>query len=272
VCALQVIEDDVKTDAWDDADIFEIDEPDLDKKPEKSVEFDDLPTEMTQKTNYTAWKNDLKDHLYRNYLLPVYSCPFLKSTSKPGETKSDFLARLVHEAREVRDEAIEKLRRKYSPKIASAVERLRKAEQRVETQKSQHNSQMVNTAISIRTGLLGALFGRKLGSSTNARRIGSAARSAARISREAGDVQRAQETADEYFRKMEVLETEFTDEVDRMAELYDTNNLELEDVSLRPRKSDLKINTMALVWTPWVVDEDGDAEAAFELSRFFGTH
>ena len=123
----------------------------------------------------------------------------------------------------------------------------------------------MNTAISIGTGLLGALFGRKLGSSTNARRIGSAARSAGRISREAGDVQHAQETVDEYFRKMEVLETEFTDEVDRMAELYDTDNLELEDDSLRPRKSDLKINTMALVWTPWVVDEDGDAEAVFEL-------
>lgn len=268
VCVLQVIDDKVKTDAWDDATVLEIDEPDLEDDPEKAVEFDDLPADMTQKTNYTAWKHDLKDHLYRSYLLPVFSCKALKATSKPGESEGDFRIRLMHSAREARDVAIEKLRKKYSPKIASARERLRKAEQRVETQKAQEKSQLMNTAISIGTGLLGALFGRKLGSSTNATRMGSAARSAGRIAREKGDVRQAQETVDEYFRKMEDLEVEFNDEVDKMTEEFDTDNLDMEDDSLRPRKSDLKINTMALVWTPWIIDEGEDAdegEEAYQL-------
>ena len=98
--------------------------------------------------------------------------------------------------------------------------------------------------------------------------MGSAARSAGRIAREKGDVRHAEETVDEYFHKMELLEQEFQEEIDKMTDLYDTDNLEMEDDSLRPRKSDLKINTMALVWTPWILDEGEDAdegEGAYEF-------
>ena len=39
--------------------------------------------------------------------------------------------------------------------------------------------------------------------------------------------------------------------------------LDLEEVRIRPRKSDISVGAIALVWTPWRVDRSGLAEPAF---------
>lgn len=38
---------------------------------------------------------------------------------------------------------------------------------------------------------------------------------------------------------------------------------ELEEVTVRPRKTDIEASRPALVWTPWRVDAEGIAERAF---------
>jgi hypothetical protein len=41
------------------------------------------------------------------------------------------------------------------------------------------------------------------------------------------------------------------------------DRLALEDVSVQPRKTDLAIGTVALLWTPWYVGSDETAERGF---------
>ena len=72
----------------------------------------------------------------------------LKLTSNPGESEGDFRARLAQSLREHRDGAVSKLREKHAAKLKSLDERLRRAADRVEREKSQYSQRKLDTAIS----------------------------------------------------------------------------------------------------------------------------
>ena len=72
----------------------------------------------------------------------------------PARAERDFRVRLQQIAREQRDEAVEKLRRKYAPKFEQLEERKRRAEQAVERETEQAKGQKMQTAISFGATLL----------------------------------------------------------------------------------------------------------------------
>ncbi len=80
--------------------------------------------------------------------------------AKLKESEGDFKSRLQVLLHEKRDAEMEKIRRKYTPKLTSLQEQLRKAEARVEKEKDQYGLQKVSTAISFGTTIRGALLGR----------------------------------------------------------------------------------------------------------------
>lgn len=94
--------------------------------------------------------------------------------------------------REARDAAVEKLRAKYAPKLRRAEEKVRNAAQVVERESAQVQGARVQTAVSVGATVIGALFGRKLGTGTVGRAT-TAARGAARAMEQQQDVQRAKE-------------------------------------------------------------------------------
>ena len=88
-------------------------------------------------------------------------------------------------------------------------------------------------------------------------------RSFGRSSKEKGDISRAQENLEELHIKFEDLETEFNDEVAKLEEKLSVDNLEFEELTLPPRKSDLSVEQFVVVWLPWEVDESGIAEPVY---------
>ena len=120
-----------------------------------------------------------------------WSATALKASSAPDQSEGDFRAQLTQRAREQSDAAVEALRKKYAPKIATLDDRARRAQERIDREKSQLSQQKLQTAFSVGASVLGALFGRKAMSASNVNRAASAARSASRIGRESGDVDRA---------------------------------------------------------------------------------
>ncbi|MFN9719161.1 MAG: ATP-binding protein [Planctomycetota bacterium] len=179
----------LEADEWDEADV-----PQLLERPEfENASFRELPAELTQKKSYTSWAAAIKNHLYRDRKLVVFTCAELKQTSKPGESENDFRIRLRHAAREERDRLVEKLRRKYATKFGTLDDKIRRAEQKIEKEKAQQSSKTLSTAVNLGTSVLGALFGRKFASSTNVTRAGSVIRSATAAASEATDIRQAEE-------------------------------------------------------------------------------
>jgi hypothetical protein len=257
------IDDAVPDEVWEEAECFEDEGIQTDNSPDPVAKFADLPSELTTVRNYAAWKTSLKNYLQRSQTLRLYECAALKQKSRPDESEGDFRVRLKTQAAEQRDIEIEKLRKKYAPKLTTLQDRLRRAEASVEREKSQASQQTLTTALNMGTTLLGALFGRKMASASNVSRAASSVRSASKIAKERADIGHAQDTVESVQQQLAELEAEFQQASNELKERFSAEQLAVQEIAISPRKSDLTIEKIALAWTPWRVDSDGRMKRTF---------
>ncbi len=249
---------------WRSASSTSLTEEDLGKEPVSDGTFATLPSVASMAKSYTAWRRDFVDAVVSGQALEILSCPALKMFSQPGESEREFSLRLQLLAREKRDEEVEKLRQKFAPKMAALQERLRKAEQGLEVQKSQAREAKMTSAFSMASTLLSAVLGRKSISVSTLTRGSSAARSIGRSMRESGDVQRAGETMEMIQKQLEELESEFTEESVRISTETSFFSEKLEKVSVKPKKTQVKVRLVTLVWLPFWAEPGGGELAAWE--------
>jgi len=172
-------------------------------------------------------------------------------------SEGDFRAQLALAAREQRDAAVADLKRKYAPKLAAVEEQQRRAAERIERERSQLSQQRMQSAFSIGASVLGALLGRRTLSATNVNRAASAARAATRIGRESGDVDRANESLEVIQQRQRDLQQQFDTDAAALETRFDASAVTLRKVQVSPRKSDIAVGEVALVWTPWRKGADG---------------
>jgi hypothetical protein len=251
---------------WRGAEALEGGEPLLQPDGYPHARYDTLPSAATRAKSYAAWGKALAGHLYRERKLPLWRCRALKATSSSSESEGDFRVRLGQMVRERRDLQLAKLEKRYGTKLGRLKDRVRKAEERIAREKSQYGQQKLQTAISVGATMLGAMFGRKVASIGSVGRATTAVRGVGRAAREKGDVARAVRELEAQQKKLVEMETEFEAEVQAIRESADPTALELEELQIRPRKSDIAIDRIALVWTPWRVGADGVAEPAFDIA------
>tara|TARA_R110002096_G_scaffold250980_1_gene443583 strand:- start:23668 stop:26097 length:2430 start_codon:yes stop_codon:yes gene_type:complete len=222
--------------------------PALAKRPDPSVGFSELPSFAEDQKSYESWAKSLKSHLYKECSLTLFKCTKLKMTSTLGEDETDFRLRVRDRAHEKRNVAIEKLRQSYGKKLAKLKGQIERAGDKLEKEKTQLGDAKMNTALSAGTTVLGALFGRKVASIGNVGRASSTAKRAAKISKEAGDVTRANEKLLELRERLRELEAEFQEDISSSAELVTADQYPITTKVLRPRKSDIEVDRVALLW------------------------
>jgi hypothetical protein len=235
--------------------------PELENQPEAGAGFAELPGELSRPKRYTELATALKDHLYRHRKLNLWKCAELKQTSKPGESEAEFRVRLGQLARERRDVQVEKLRKKYAPKLAALEERIRKAEVRVEKEKSQASERTWGAFVSAGSSIFGALLGRKMVSSANMTRAASAMKAGGRAMRERKDITDAADNVEALQQQLADLEAEAQAETTKVQDGLQPDSLTLEALQIAPKKSEISVSQVALVWQPWIVRMDGTAEA-----------
>jgi hypothetical protein len=248
---------------WAQSELLAAPPADLDDEPEPDAQFAPLPSGAARPASYARWSKMLATHLYRNRPLRLLRCRELRALSRPGQDEGAFRAQLRQLRHEQRDLQVEKLRKRYAPKLRRLQERIRTAERRVERERSQYQQQKMQTAISVGATLLGALFGRKVASVGSVGRATTAARGMGRAARERDDIGRAEETLESLQRQLQDLEDEFAEEADRVREEAAEGGLECQELAIRPRKADLSVERVALLWTPWRVGPQGIAEPAW---------
>jgi vacuolar-type H+-ATPase subunit I/STV1 len=246
-----------RSDIWTAADISEDDAPELETAPSPTAQFSSLPTDLSRPKKYAELATALKDQLYRSQKQQLWKCAALKQVSKAGESEADFRVRLSHTCRETRDAQLEKLRQKYAPKITSITEQIRKAEIRVEKEKSQSTQQMLGTALSFGSTIMSAFMGRKLTSVSNINKASSAMKNAGKAFREQQDVSQAGETVEAYKERLANLDADFKAEAEKIQSGFDADRLQLEEVAIQPKKADITVSPVLLLWEPWVMSADG---------------
>lgn len=242
-------ETDVMDIDWDAGTVWQGEPKGIDNGAAPRARFAELPAVAMRSKSYETWSKSFAAYLYQSRALTVWKCPELRETSRPEETEADFRIRVSQLLREQRDRDVEKLREDFAPKLSRLRERIAEAEERLARETSQYDHQKMQTAISIGATVLGALFGRKLGSSTTVGRATTSARSASRAARERQDIRNAEGKVERLRDKLASLEQDF-EEVAAVSRIVpNPSELKLEPISLRPRKSDITIRQMALAWT-----------------------
>jgi hypothetical protein len=220
-------------------------------EPVGNAGFAPLAPAAGKPKSYETWSKDFATWIYRERTLELFRSPSTDAASKAGESEADFRSRIGQGGREARDAAAEKLRQKYAPKLAALQERRRRAEQTVAREKQEATQAGLQTAISVGATVLGALFGRKAISATTIGKATTAARGAGRTVKQAGDVGRAEETVGAIDREIQDLDAELQSEIAAATASADPATEKLETLTLRPKKTDITVRKLALVWLPY---------------------
>jgi hypothetical protein len=249
---------------WENAAPMELAIEDLEKSPEENAQFTELPGAAGKAKSYDKWQKDMAAWLYRNQKLELLRSPSLGQTSNADESERDFRIRLQQAAREQRDEAVERLRQKYAPRIAAFEEKRRRAAQAVEREAEQAKGQKLQTAISFGATLLSSFMGRKAVSLSSLGRATSAARGVGRSFKESQDVDRAQETVAAINEQMADLDAQFKAETDAIEKSGDPQTEALEAAVVKPTKANIAIKFLSLAWAPFWHDAQGQTTPAWE--------
>jgi ElaB/YqjD/DUF883 family membrane-anchored ribosome-binding protein len=149
------------------------------------------------------------------------------------------MIRLEDLLQEKKEEEIDKLKERYAKKEKTLLDRLSRAQERVEKEEADSTSTFIETGIAV----LGALFGR-----TSAAKIGRAVNKGGKILKERGEMSRAQERVQKIQDDIQALSDELEDKIDQLFEKYDIERYEISEVKVKPRRTDIDVHSCALVW------------------------
>ncbi len=240
--------------SWRDARPVDLTLHDLEAEAAPDALFgSELPQGYNSARTFAGLQTRLVDHLYRSEAYMLAYNRTLKLYATAGESERDFKARCQQVARETRDKAVDTLRDKYTAKFRRLEERLAHEEQRLAEYKSTYKGRILEEGLSglaSVAGFLGIGGSRshslsKLSTAATKRRITSSAKS--NIEETAATIARIQ--AEDAALKEE-LEQEANALTEQWAKVVD----DVEEIKVAPRKTDIKVHTVTLVWTPsWEV-------------------
>ena len=198
-----------------------------------------------QADNYKQVSKDFADYIYRNERVEILYAPALKLYSKLGESEEGFRSRLSTSARELRDEAVEKLRDKYESKIRTKMDQIERAENTLMKEEAESSSANWQIGAKVIGGLLGGLLGGRRSSSS------SAVTSASRAYKQRSDVKVAKRKIRDLEEDQADLEGELREEIAELKAEYDSSQLKLEKKRVKPFKKDISVTSAALLWLPY---------------------
>jgi hypothetical protein len=228
---------------WEKAQPYESDFSRFPTKPAEKAKLGRLPDFILEDKGLKQAKRALEALLYREKKLELYRVKSPKMESKPYESLGDFKVRLQDALNEKKEEEIDKLKERYEKKERILLDRIQRAKARLSKEESDVASKTTDTVISAGIAVFGALFGR-----SSASKIGSTINKGSRILKEQGDVSRAEQRVEEIQQKINDLEYELEDKIDALEEAFDIDQCEIETFAIKPRRTDIDIGLVALVW------------------------
>jgi hypothetical protein len=222
----------------------------LEKSARPGAKYGKVSNAAAISKNYAEWAKDFSSWLLANQELTLYKSQSTGLVSSPGESEQEFRIRLGQSGRENRDDVVTKLRAKYTPKYLALQEKLKKAQAVKERESSQSKEKGFQTAVKVGGALLSAFTGRKLFSQTNISKASTAIRGVSSTAAQQQDYTRAVQAEKEIQQEITDLQAQFDAELAAMGGKGDATRLQLEPLVIKPKKTDIDIRLVTLVWVP----------------------
>lgn len=216
-------------------------------KEKANSNYYEVPNFIKNEKDLKQIEKDFTDYLYRNSKLSLYKIDSLKLSSKQDETLQDFRIRVQDRLNEKVDLELEKIKAKYQKENDSLDLKLSKLYERLDKEKREANASTTDTILNIGTSILGAFFGKGTVSS-NLGKVASGAKGANKILKERGDVKVAENEIAFLIEQKNSLQTTLENEVSKIKEQNSISNLQIEEIFINPKRSDIFDVKLELLW------------------------
>ncbi|MCX7706692.1 MAG: hypothetical protein N2204_01615, partial [Anaerolineae bacterium] len=240
---------DVRVFSWRDARPVDLNLRDLQDRGEPGAFYaGGLPQGLSNPRAFSGLETELVDYLYRSEAYALAYNRTLKIYARAGESERDFRARCQQAAREARDQAVDALREKYKVRFRRLEERLAREEQRLAEYKATYKSRLLEEGLSGLASVAGFLGigGRsrslsKLTTAATKRRMTTSAKM---------EIEEAEAAIARIKDEDAELKAELEQEANALTEQWSQAAQDIEEVKVMPRKTDIKVQLVALAWVP----------------------
>ena len=191
----------------------------------------------------TQWAKEIAAHVYQDLTLELWRDPEMKLVSKFGEAESEFRIRAAQVRREKRDAAVAKVEADYQLKLQRLDDKIRTADDRVTREKNMAKQKLASTSIWAAITAI-SIFGGGGKSLGGIGRIGTTARGASAYGKKRGDIAIAENSLEVLQGRRKELEAEFAEKLAEVGKSMAPDEIALERVSIRPRKTDITVETI----------------------------
>lgn len=202
--------------------------------------FEGVPDFIRKDKELKDVEKELIDFIYQTQNIELFVCKSLKLESAPNESKTDFIIKVNDAIRAKKDEQIEKLTEELKKKTESLNNKKETLNYQLDKEKADSTASWLNVGVSV----LGAL----LGGGSNASKAGKVLSQGGKIFKDNGDKNRIEDKMEDLDSDMKLLEEEFESRADELDLVFKTENYPIETLLLKPKKSDINISNIALVW------------------------
>lgn len=235
---------------WDNASFFDGSAASLPSRPD-----DDhavcapcvVPEAASKAKSYATWQKDFAAWLLANQGVSRFRSKKAGLTSEPNEDEGAFRARLELSLREGRDRAADTLRAKYEPKFAQLREKIRTESQALEEAQAAQAATNQASTFAVGASIVGAIFG-KPSASRIAGGVSRAARGYGQAQKASERTEKRQENIEALQEKWRALDLEFQAQSREIAAQFDAASEPLERITVKPKKTGIRVQLMALAW------------------------
>lgn len=249
ISLLTSLDDSGKLALWDEADDLAQTGFSLSNQPEAESSFEDVPRGFLQEKKFSSFEKSLAAHLYQNQVLMIYRAPNLDLTSKENETENEFRARALTSQQTKWKEMSDKIKGKYADKENVINTRIRNAQDKLAARQNKTFWQRIEAFLSILSTFLQAMIGKKITKGTISQ-AGTSIRRTGRMTLDNSEAARAEEDVQYYQRQLEDLEIEKQKEIAALSPASDPSQIPIEKIDIHPRKSDIIVQSISLLWVP----------------------
>jgi DNA helicase HerA-like ATPase len=230
---------------WDQARV-EIDVGELDRQPERGALYAELPSDLGASKHYTELESEFSDHLYYNSSVTLQYNPHLDLYSEMGESREAFQRRCRKGGEQARDAEAKKVAAKYEQELDRLEDKLKREERELDEDKIEHSARKEEELLSGAESLFGLLTG-----SRSSRSLSSASRKR-RMTRQAkADVKESQEVIKELKEQISEVKRDARTALKELDDKWREQIDEVEEIDVRPRRADVRIDLFALAWLPY---------------------
>jgi len=235
---------------WEEADLCSVHPDQGLQEPQAGCSFFSVSTELVNSKNISVLKKEFADFLYHNQKLALLQVKSLKFESEPGENEEQFHQRLATFLRRKKQIEVDKIEIRFRKKQQQLQAKLEKSAGRVDKEKGDVTARGMDTALSVGLAVLGGLFGGKGLSISNASRSARGIRSAGRLMKERGDVERAEQEFARNQQALQSLALELQEKLSTVSDRFDPSQYRVETFAITPRRSDIYSVRLCLLWEP----------------------